>query len=60
MAKYRYRNITDQDLTLIGHGTVSSGETIETDDELVNANFELVVTQKRAKSNVNEEHGDGE
>lgn len=59
MADYRYRNITDQDLTLIGFGTVAAGESVETDVELINPNFERVSDTKHAKSNVNKDDGDG-
>ena len=60
MATYRYQNITDQDLTLIGVGMVAAGESVETDVELVNPNFERVSDTKRAKANVSKEDGDGE
>ncbi|WP_425005774.1 hypothetical protein [Mycolicibacterium sp. S3B2] len=51
---YRYKNTTDQDLTVIGVGVVGAGKTIESDEIIENPNL-TPVTQKKK---VNEEAGD--
>lgn len=40
--KYKYKNISDQDQTVIGVGVVKAGETIEVDTPIENPNFVLV------------------
>lgn len=42
MAKFTYRNKTDQPQTLMGFGRVQPGETIDTDEAVENPNFALV------------------
>lgn len=38
----RYKNVSDQDLNLVGFGFIKAGETIETDRPVFNPNFEEV------------------
>ena len=42
MAKLTYKNISNQDQSVIGVGLVKAGETIEVDEPLENPNFEQV------------------
>lgn len=42
MGKFKYRNVTDQELTVIGVGKVEPGQTIETDEPVQNPNLQLV------------------
>ncbi len=42
----KYRNISDQTQTLIGHGIIEPGETVEVKGKLNNPNFKL---DKKAK-----------
>lgn len=37
---YRYKNTTDQDLTLVG--VIAAGKTIESDEKIDNPNLELL------------------
>lgn len=57
MTTYRYKNTTDQDLTIIGIGVVEAGKVIESDDPIDNPNLELV--SGKAKK-LNKEDGDVE
>lgn len=50
MAKKRYKNISNSSQNLIGIGVCEPGETIETNEEIVNGNFELVESKSK-KSN---------
>ena len=47
----KYKNITDQDLTLPEIGEVKAGEVIETEKEINNQNFEIVAEEKTLKNN---------
>lgn len=42
MGKFKYRNKSDQEQTVIGVGKVEPGKTIETDEPVHNPNLELV------------------
>lgn len=55
MTTYRYKNTTDQDLTIVGVGVVKAGKVIETDDEIENPNLEPVSDKSKK---VNKEDGD--
>lgn len=44
--KYRYKNISDQTQAIINVGEVAAGAVIETEQEILNPNFELVVDSK--------------
>ena len=41
---YTYKNVSEQDQIVIGHGEVEAGSTIESETEIENPNFELVAT----------------
>lgn len=57
MTTYRYKNTTDQDLTIVGIGVVEAGKVIETDDPIDNPNLELVGDKTKK---LNKEDGDVE
>lgn len=57
MTTYRYKNTTDQDLTIVGVGVVEAGKVIETDDPIDNPNLELVGDKTKK---LNKEDGDVE
>lgn len=42
MAKYKYQNISEEELAIINVGVVAPGDTIESDTPIENANLELV------------------
>lgn len=42
MPKFKYKNISEQDQVLIGHGVVKAGATVVADQKIENPNFELV------------------
>ena len=42
MAKYKYKNISDQKIVIINVGEVAPGETIETDEPVNSPNLEQV------------------
>lgn len=42
LMSYKYKNVSDQDIDLVGHGTVKAGAEITTLTPVTNANFELV------------------
>lgn len=46
MSKYKYKNISENDLVVMGVGEVKAGEVIETDHEVENPNLELVKDEK--------------
>lgn len=50
MEKRTYKNITENDLVVVGHGVVKSGETIKTETPIVSANFEEIEV-KETKGN---------
>ena len=41
--KLKYKNISDQEQTIIGLGVIKAGEIVETDIVIENPNFELVI-----------------
>lgn len=55
MTKYRYKNTTDQELTIVGVGLVEAGKIIETNEPVENPNLELVSDKARK---LNKEDGD--
>ncbi|MFN3004984.1 MULTISPECIES: hypothetical protein [Mycolicibacterium] len=57
MTTYRYKNTTDQDLTIVGVGVVEAGKVIESDTPVDNPNLEPV-SDKTKK--LNKEDGDVE
>jgi hypothetical protein len=44
-----YKNISDKDLMLPNIGVVKAGENIDTEKEISNKNFELVLKEKNEK-----------
>jgi hypothetical protein len=60
MTTHRYKNITDQELVLVGFGVLAVGETIETEEVIENPNLETLNDAKTKKSKLNKEDGDGE
>lgn len=59
MTTHHYKNITDQDLVLVGFGVVAAGETIESEVLIESPNLEAVSDVKK-KAKLNKEDGDGE
>jgi hypothetical protein len=49
MATQTYRNITTQDLNIIGIGVVKAGASFETDQEIFSQNIVLVEEVKKEK-----------
>jgi hypothetical protein len=49
----KYKNITTEDLILVGIGTVNAGEVVELPENFHNVNFEKV--EKRKEDNKNKE-----
>jgi hypothetical protein len=45
----KFKNITDQTLTVIGVGIVEPGETVEAPDDFHNVNFQRVTRTKEIK-----------
>jgi len=45
----KFKNITDQTLTVIGVGIVEPGETVEAPEDFNNANFQRVTKTKEIK-----------
>ena len=41
----KYKNITDQELIIVGIGVVEAGGEIETDQEINSQNLELIIEQ---------------
>lgn len=53
MSKFKYKNITDQDHSIMGFGVVKAGATIDSDWPIQNPNFELMEKEtfkKRSKN----------
>jgi len=48
---FTYKNVSDQEQSLIGFGVVAAGKTIETDSEIHNPNFIEVLSRGKKKSN---------
>lgn len=62
----KYKNVSDEELNLIGHGIIKPGEEITSDEEIINPNFQEVggvespvaptpQPQEEIKTEVNEE-----
>lgn len=51
----KYKNISDQDLTIPNIGIVKSGEVVETEFEINNQNLEEVVNNKKSESKKNKD-----
>ncbi len=49
MAKFKYKNITNQDHSVIGFGIVKAGDTIESEWPIQNPNFERVEKEESKK-----------
>lgn len=45
----KFKNITDQDLSVIGVGIVKAGETVELPSNFHNINFQRVIKDKEVK-----------
>ena len=52
---YKYKNITKEDLNVIGVGIVKAGEVVTLDYEVNNANLQRVVTKKTESEKNKEE-----
>lgn len=55
MTTYRYKNTTDQDLTIVGVGVVEAGKIVETQELVDNPNLDL---QGDKEKKLNKEDGD--
>lgn len=55
MTAYRYKNVTDQELIVVGVGVVGAGNTFECEEPVDNPNLELVTDKKKK---LNKEAGD--
>jgi len=49
MAKFKYKNVTDNELTIPNVGVVKAGEFITTDEPIENPNLELEVKEEKTK-----------
>ncbi len=49
MAKFKYKNITDQDHSVIGFGIVKAGATIDSEWPIQNPNFEPINKEETKK-----------
>lgn len=52
---YEYKNTTNQDVDLVGHGIVKAGAVIRTEEPINNPNLELVSEPKQPNSVVGTE-----
>lgn len=52
---YKYKNISKEDLSVVGLGVIKAGETIELDYEITNSNLERVVNNNKTKSEKNKD-----
>lgn len=48
MAKYKYKNISDQELVIMNVGVVKAGEIIEVDFPIENPNLQLVTKKSES------------
>lgn len=55
MTVYCYKNVTDQELAVVGIGVVEAGKTFESQEPVDNPNLELVADKKKT---LNKEAGD--
>ena len=53
--KFKYKNISDQDLEIPYVGVVKAGEVIESEVEINNANLEKVASNNQSKSKTNKD-----
>lgn len=44
---YKYKNISDQELTVVGFGMVAPGKILETNVLIYNSNLQLLVDDER-------------
>ena len=49
---YEYKNTTNQDIDLVGHGIVKAGAVIRTEVEINNPNLQLVSTKDKGSNSV--------